>query len=54
MSYIKNIKISATFQSTLPITHFEEIAVARKIQFRYVRNILSVKDQFPFTILKKK
>jgi len=54
MSYIKNIKISATFQSTLPITHFEEIAVIRKIQFRYVRNILSVKDQFPFTIFKKR
>ncbi len=54
MSYIKNVKISAIFESTLSIEHFEEIAITRKIHFRYVGNILSIKDQFPFTIFRKK
>ncbi|HIF02107.1 MAG TPA: hypothetical protein EYQ84_01815 [Nitrospinaceae bacterium] len=54
MSYIKNVKISTIFQSALPINHFEEIAITRKIQLRYARNILSIKDQFPFTIFRKK
>jgi len=53
MSYIKNVKISAIFKSSLPLEYFERIAFNRKTQFRYARNILSIKDSFPFTILKK-
>ena len=53
MSFIKNVKISAIFISTLPIEYFERTAFTRKTKFRYARNILSIKDSFPFTIFRK-